>query len=166
MHYGKGAGCSFLQDACSKGPIPGRHECCTAVSNAACDFYNKKMGTCIVDSFSDNTQIVYPYTNGNCEDSVNSPVGINYKGQTYQKGSRCIIGSIILKPYQWQSPSLFSYCQRAECKEGKVIIYLSKGDQIVCNYAGEKAVPPSTGNYSGEIICPDPLHFCKIFYIT
>lgn len=160
MFYGQGAGCTFLQDACTKGTMTGRHECCTAVSNAACDFYNKKKGVCIADSFSDNTKTVYPYTNGNCENSANSPAGINAGGETFQKGSRCFIGSIILKGYSYQTTPL-SFCHKTECKDGKIIIYLSKGNQVVCNYEGEKAIPPSTGFYTGEIICPDPAHFCN-----
>ena len=163
MYYGSGAGCSFLENACSQGPLAGRRECCSSASvDVASDFYYKNKGLCHTDKFSYDTLYISPYINVNCEYYVNLTSGTNYYCETFSKGSRCLIGSVLLKPYSFPSPTQISLCYKTECINGKVIIYLTLGEQITCNYKDETVSTSATGKYTGSIICPDPVEFCKL----
>ena len=162
MFYGEKAGCQFLSKACTEGPLPGRRECCTSAQGAACTFHYDQKGYCDIDGFTDKTEKVFAYENGDC--AFQSNLMTTYGGEVYGSESRCLIGNIVHVDFRWKT-ELVSLCYKYRCAGRNLIISLSSGAEINCTQGGKNVSVPNDSIYEGYIICPDPSSFCKFCYI-
>ncbi len=87
----------------------------------------------------------------------------NVRGESFEKGSRCVVGNIIEVGYVIPRDS--GRCLKYTCVDNgrELRFHLKGGEDIVCTKPGTRAEAPQS--FKGSIVCPDPQLYCKFFLL-
>jgi hypothetical protein len=156
FYYGKGQGCSFVNDKCSSSKAS-FSEFCTG-SSRSCAPQGRSGGKCSSDSKADGCKYVEPDVDYDCEneDGVDNARLPSIEVYGRSAGSRCFSGDLNSRK---SSNGATSFCFKYNCvgqgSNAEVEILLGS-KTVTCTKAGKVSVD----GYYGGINCPDPLEFC------
>ena len=186
FRYGKGLGCSFLNNTCvSNGETIYGREFCVVPGEERCSASNIDRGFCYITTYSSQLPSYYQYFSdkrkGGFIPADYCPVSISYASQNYYFYSRCdsngknmnninpifgeiygnnsicVLSSLSPKNYSIIS-SKQSRCHEIQCDNITRTFTIDIGD-VLLNCSGVYEEVSVTG-YSGSIICPDYNRVC------
>jgi len=155
--YGKGQGCSYINNVCSTGGTPRFDEYCSG-SSRGCTPEGRGGGYCSGNPLLENCKAIEPYDDYDCDSSYGADYARLPDLQVYGRGagSKCFTGTLSTS----KSASSTSFCFKYTCvgsgSNTEVEVQVGK-NTYTCKNEG----PMTINGYNGSVNCPDPLTFCN-----
>jgi hypothetical protein len=155
--FGKGQGCSFINEKCSSSRAD-FDEFCTG-SSRGCAPTGRGGGRCSSDSKTNGCKYVDPDNDYDCDNSDAEDNARLRDHETYGRSAnaKCFTGNLDTRK---SSSSKTSFCFKYNCigsgQDTQLEVQVGK-KKIVCTEEGKRSVD----GLFGTVDCPDPLTFCS-----
>jgi hypothetical protein len=169
MYWGRGMGCGVHNNLCNTESGGLGRLFCPDVSDysSTCTYDFGGIGYCATERYLDGCTLIQPYGNRHCdEEGPETDDDLKYP-YTFATDSRCLdtigVHRTDLQPYA--ATNAEPRCIQSRCAGGKVQFKVpNSGTYATCDYEGQRVATPGTA-YNGDVVCPDPVAFCRSFGI-